>query len=128
MPYPSNPFINFMTRQLTALSRLCSLSHFDLKFASVTEIVAGHTKAAGGNLFDRRIFPISVFFAEKADFVLTAFTAIALASNPVHGNGQCTVCFVRNRAKGHGTGSKAFEDIFFRLYLMEWNGFSFAEF
>src|SRR5260221_9830081 len=128
MSYPADPFVNFVTRQLSAFARLRPLRHFYLKLTRITEIKTGYTKTAGSNLLDRRIFPISVFFTEETGFVLTAFTAIALASNPVHRDRQRTVRLVRNRTKRHGTGCKAFEDILFRLYFAEWNGFSFAEF
>ena len=92
--YPTNPFIHLMTRQLSALAGLRTLGHFDLKFTGITEIVAGHAEAAGSNLLNGGIFPISIFLAEKTNFVLTTFTAIALASDPVHGNRQRAVRLV----------------------------------
>src|SRR5260370_18461161 len=124
----SYPFIYFMTRKLAAFTGLCALCHFDLKLFRIREIIARNAKSPGGNLLDRGVFPITIFFFMKANFIFTTFATVALAANSVHGNGQCAVCLIGNRTERHCTGSEAFEYILCWFYFRQRNGFSTFEF
>ncbi|CAI8232280.1 MAG: Uncharacterised protein [Prochlorococcus marinus str. MIT 9313] len=52
--------INFLTRQLTSLTRLCPLSHLDLKLLTAPQIFRRHTKATRGDLLNRRASRIAI--------------------------------------------------------------------
>ena len=74
-----------MSRELTTLSRLCTLRNFDLNVISIHEIVTRHAKAAGRDLLDRTTSKVAVGVGGEPLFVLSPFAGVGLGSKPVHG-------------------------------------------
>src|SRR6266436_5781139 len=93
---PGNEFGDFMAWKLTSFAWLRALSHFDLDLFRGRQIGGGDAEAALCNLFDRAIWPISVFPSMKSFRIFPAFTRIRFAADLIHRDRQA---FVRLRAK-----------------------------
>jgi len=96
-----DPRIHFFPRQLAAFARLGALCDFDLDFVGIHEIMNRDAEAAGRNLFDRA----SPFVFEPFG-VFPAFTGIAFAADPVHGDGEAFMRFLADRSERHAAGFK----------------------
>ncbi len=72
-------------------------------------------------MFDCTVARVSVRVEEVTIRILAAFTGIALAANAVHGNRQRFVRFLADRAIGHRTRLKSFDNHFDRLDLFDGN-------
>src|ERR1017187_1057069 len=83
-----NPRIDFLPRQLAALTRLGALGHLDLELSGVDEIEAGDAEPAGRDLLDRAVLRVAVPQRHVAFGVFAAFAGIALAADAVHGDGE----------------------------------------
>src|SRR3546814_14066994 len=79
--------------------------------AGIGKIITGDTETACGYLLDGRTLPITVWFRFKTNLIFPTFSGVAFPADPVHGNSQGRVCFMRNRPKGHQPGGTAFQDI-----------------
>jgi hypothetical protein len=53
---------DFVAGQFTTLSRLSTLGHLDLELISISQVVAGDTKATRGNLLDCRSHCIAILY------------------------------------------------------------------
>ena len=73
---------DFVTRQLAALTWFRALRHLDLQLFGAHQIFWCDAKATRRHLFD-----LAGALGEVAIFGFTAFTAVAHAAQPVHGNG-----------------------------------------
>ena len=49
---PGDPGVNLVARQLPAFTGLGTLRHLDLEVIAVNQVLAGHTEASRGHLFD----------------------------------------------------------------------------
>ena len=123
--------------QLAAFTGLGTLRHLDLDLVGRDQVLGGHTKATGSDLLDLGAQAVTIAqfdvgldlfladdggqglalldrdaleFVAVALGVFAAFTGIALAANAVHGHGQRSVGFGRDRTQRHGTGGKALDD------------------
>src|SRR4051794_28256513 len=103
MSNPANPIVHFVARQLPSFAWFSTLRHFDLQFGSVGQVIAGYPEPGRSHLLNSRAFPVAIGLAFKAYFVFAAFTAVAFATNPVHGNSQRAVRFVRDGTERHGS-------------------------
>src|SRR5262245_32600001 len=99
-----NPWVNLPSWQLAAFSRLGTLGHLDLQFTGLDQVKARYAKPPGGDLLDGAILRIATRHWFVALRIFTAFAGIALAANPVHGNGQALVGFLADRAVRHRAG------------------------
>src|SRR5690606_3839914 len=97
--------------QLATFARLGPLSHLDLQFLGVDQVVAGDTKAAAGHLLDGAVAAVTVGVWLEADRVFATLARVAATADPVHGNGQRLVSFLADAAVRHGTGSKPLDDL-----------------
>ena len=117
-----NPGINFEGRQLSAFSRFGSLGHFNLQVGCIGQIGAGNPEPAGGHLLDGTAAPVAVIIGVISIRIFTAFTAVALAADAIHGNRQGFVGLFADGAIGHGTGFKSSHDGLGRFDLIQGNG------
>ena len=101
-----NPRVHLVTGQLTALTRLRTLSHFDLNVVRVGEVLGCHTKTARGDLLNRgttlRIVQTIRIFA--------SLSGIRFCANRIHRNRKCFVRFSRDRTIRHRSGREALHD------------------
>ena len=123
----SDPFIYFVAGELAPFTWFGALCHFDLEFIRIAEVVAGDAKTPGGHLLDGGALPVVIGLAGEADIVFASFAAVAFGADAVHGDGEGGVRFMGNRTKGHGTGSKAPQDVFYGFHLFYRDGGAAAE-
>src|SRR5262249_26620071 len=109
--------VDFVTRQLTAFSWLGALSHLDLQLLGADQILAGDAEAAAGHLLDRAAAPIAVGIGVEPRGVFATFTGVALAADPVHGDGKGLMRFARDRAVRHGPSRESLDDLLGRLHF-----------
>ncbi len=129
-------FGHFGTGQLAAFAGLGALRHLDLDLVGTGEVLRRNTETAGRNLLDARtqrvarlhgVVCFDAVFADNVGQLLAAvqyfetvriFAALAgvgLATDAVHGNGQCGMRFGRDRSQRHGAGGETFDDFLCRL-------------
>ena len=101
---------DFITRQLTAFARFCTLSDLNLDHVGVNQVGRGYAKAAGRHLLDARHFVGAV-----TGRIFTALAGVGVAADAVHGFRQRFVRFRAQRADGHRRGIEAFEQLGCRL-------------
>src|SRR5690606_18016007 len=128
MSHSSDPIIYFVTRKLSTLAGLSTLSHLNLKLIGVSKVVNSHSKTPRSHLLDGRPFPIAIFLSSKTNFVFPSLAAIAFCTDTVHGNRQSSVRFMGNRAKRHRSSGKTLEYTFHGLYFVNRNGNTLLEF
>src|SRR5260370_27414367 len=80
----SDPRVNFLARQLTALARFGALRHFNLQFFGLHQVLAGHAKADGSYFLVGTILGISIRKIDVPLGIFTAFAVIALPPDPSH--------------------------------------------
>ena len=118
-----NPGIDLGTRQLSTFTRLGTLRHLDLQLTGVDQIVAGDTKATRSHLLDGTVLAVAQVVAPGiAVGVFATFAGVASATDAVHGDCQCLVRFLADRAIAHGTGLEAFDNFSSRLHLFNRDG------
>ena len=103
MPHLRDPRINLGPRQLAALARFGALRHLDLQLLGVDQVIAGDAKAGRGDLLDRTVLRVAVIVEAIAGRILASFAGVAFAADAVHGDGQCFVRFLADRAIRHRT-------------------------
>ena len=86
-----DPRVDLHAGQVAALAGLGALCHLDLDFLCTVQIFFGHTESPGGHLFDG-----AVFLCVQTRRVLAAFSGIGFAAQPVHGDSQGLMCFLRD--------------------------------
>ena len=118
-----DPRVDFSAGQLTALTGLGTLRHFNLKFLCIYQIVARDPESTGGDLLNRAVFGVAVGFEKIPRRILSPFTGIALSANPVHRNCQCLVCLLTDGTVGHRPTLETFANFFNRFYLVDRNRF-----
>src|SRR5437868_5742268 len=95
MTHLGDPRLDFLTRQLAAFAGLCALGHFDLQFPGIYEVGARDAEPAGSDLLDSAVLGIAALVGpDVALGIFAAFAGIALAADPVHGDGQGFVGFL----------------------------------
>ncbi len=131
---------HLVARQLTTFTGLGTLRHLDLDLVGIDQVLGGHAKAAGRDLFDGGTQGIAFlegvvsFDARCADDlrqllaglerletlgILTAFASIRFATDAIHRERQRCVRFGRDRPERHGARSKALDDFLGRLDFIE---------
>ena len=123
----SDGLVDLVTRQLTAFTRLSSLSNLDLQFVCVRQIPGGHSESSGRNLLDRGSPRITILHWFETIVSLATFPGIALTANAVHRNRQGLVCIRGDRAVAHRTGTEPLHDFSSRLHFSQRNCIAFAE-
>src|SRR5262245_38768756 len=88
-----NRFIDLVARQLAAFAGLRALSHLDLQFVGVGEVVDRDAEAARCHLLDRRALAVTVRQRLEAFWVFAALARIAPATHAIHGDRQSLVRF-----------------------------------
>src|SRR5215475_3980741 len=117
----SDPWIDFSAWQFTALSRFRALSHFDLQFPRLRQVITRHSESPRSNLLDSAIARIAIGIWNVACGIFAPLPGIALPTNAVHCDGQGLVRLLAYRAVGHGAGLEAFYDRLHRLHFINWN-------
>ena len=128
MPNFSNDFIYFETRQLAALSWLCSLCNFDLQFIGIHQIVNINSEPGRGHLFYAAIQGIAIGQRIKTGFVLTAFTGITFGIQAIHGQSNGFMGFFADGTERHRRGDKTFQNGFNRLNFVKRDAFHLFNF
>ena len=105
-----DPWIDLAARQLAALPRLGALRHFDLQLLRLRQVITGDTKSSGCDLLDSAVARVAVGIKNVTRRILAALARVALAADPVHGDGECLVCFLADRAVGHSAGLKPLDN------------------
>ena len=111
-----------MAGQLAAFTGLGTLRHFYLNVVGIHQIFTRYTKAARRHLFDRRTLRVAVGQQHVAFGIFATFAGVALATDAVHGDGECFVGFGTDRAIAHRAGGKPFHDVAHRLHFVDWHG------
>jgi len=114
-----------MSGKLAPFSWFGPLSHFDLDFIGIYQVMGSHSETTTGYLFDCTTSGIAIFQWFKSFRILTTFARITSSPNSIHGNGQGFMCLSADGAIGHGTGHKTLHDILHRLHLLKGDGISF---
>ena len=122
MPRFGDPGIHLFAWQLPAFAGLGALRHFDLQLPGVRQIAAGYAEAAAGYLLDGAGKIVAICVGLVAVLVLAAFAAVALAAQPVHGDGQALMRFLAKGTIAHGTGLEALDDRILAFHLVQRNG------
>ena len=89
-----DPWIDLLAGQMSALTGFCALGKLDLDLLGTDLVSAGHTETSAGHLLDGRASVMLGTGALQSFIALTAFTAVGLAVEMIHGNGQCLVGFL----------------------------------
>ena len=110
--YSCHKFVHLVSRQLTAFTRLCTLSHLDLQILCMAQVVNRHAKAARSNLTDSGATDIAVCGRSIAIRIFTTFTAVAHGTDAVHGNSNRFVGFRAQGAKAHSACHKVVDNGF----------------
>ena len=106
---------------MTAFTRFCTLCHFDLNFLCRSQILGSNAKPSGSNLLDCGTFIICTAGGLNPFQIFTAFAAVGLAADSVHGNCHTFMCFFGNRTIGHRTGLEATHDALYAFYFFNRN-------
>ena len=77
-----------VTGQLSSLTRLSTLSHLDLTFVGISEIIRSNTKSAGSNLLDRGAHGIAIGKDVRTLGIFTTFSCVGFTAEPVRGDCQ----------------------------------------
>src|SRR5579859_6245987 len=119
MPGAGDPRIDLVAGQLPAFTWLGALRHLDLQVVGVDKILRRDPEACRGDLLDRRSAQVSIGIPQIAVGILTAFTRVGLAAQPIHGDRDVFVRFLRDRAIRHRPGGEALYDLAHRLHLVD---------
>ncbi len=115
-----DPGIDLAPRQLPALARLGALGHLDLQLPGHDQVLAGHSEPAGGHLLDPAVLGVAALIGPViSGRILAALAGVALAAYAVHGDGQCLVGLLANRAVGHRPRLEAPHDRLDRLHFLD---------
>ena len=79
-----DPRIDFSTRQMSALSWFCTLSHLDLDLLCTYQISGSNTKTSTCHLLDRRAFIQSIRSDSQTFNTLTALTGLKTGHNGLY--------------------------------------------
>ena len=75
-----HPRVHLGAGQLAALTGLGTLSHLDLEFLGIDQILAGHTKASRSHLLDGGILGVAVGQGNKTFRIFAALAGVGLAA------------------------------------------------
>ncbi|CAF3597842.1 unnamed protein product [Fusarium graminearum] len=114
----SNGLGHLVTRKLTTLTGLGTLSHLNLKLIRVGKVGRSDTESTRSDLLDGRTHGITVGHTLRSLRVLTTLTSVRLSTQSVHGNSQGRVRLHRDGTVRHGTGTEPANDISPRLNLI----------
>ena len=89
-----NPWVDLVTRKLTAFARLCALRHFDLYIIGINEVFTCDSETARSNLFDCRSLGIPIRQCDVARWIFSTLSRIGFRSQSVHRNRQSFVSFL----------------------------------
>ena len=118
-PHPPYVLIDFVAGELTSLSRLRTLRHFDLQVGSVHQIVGGNAKPPGSHLLHSAAPRVAVGIGSKATVVFSALTGIALGVYTVHSYGQGLVGLPADSTQRNSPRGKALHYPAGRLHLIQ---------
>jgi len=99
MPHLGDRLVDFMSRQLTAFTRLGALRHFDLKLAGVGQIIDRDTEPGRCDLFDRTFLGIAVRKGFIPRLILATFPGITRGSQAIHSDRDGLVSFFADGAE-----------------------------
>mmetsp|Transcript_19087 Transcript_19087/g.39312 ORF Transcript_19087/g.39312 Transcript_19087/m.39312 type:complete len:292 (-) Transcript_19087:2621-3496(-) len=128
------------TGELASLPGLGALGHLDLELLRGDEVLGGDAEAARGDLVDEAVGRVPVLEAVQvreggglavladvvdglaSDDVLPALAAVALAADPVHGDGEGLVRLPGEGSEGHGAAAEPLHDALDGLHLVDADG------
>ena len=111
-----------MAGELSALSGLGTLCHLDLDLLGTRQIGGMDTEAAGGDLLDGAVGPVSILLTFEAARILAPLAAVRLAADAVHGDRQGLVGLGAQRSERHAGRGETTADLLDRLDLLDRNG------
>jgi hypothetical protein len=88
MPDAGDPFVDLVSRQLAAFTRLGALCHLDLDIIGADQVFGGNAKTPRCNLLDPRTHRIAVLQDAETFGFFAAFTGIGASAKPVHRDRQ----------------------------------------
>ena len=131
---------HLVTGKLTTLTRLSTLSHLDLKFIRVGEVVGSDAESTGSDLLYSRSSRVpyrlelhrmgeglAVEFGPGTGdgnatlSVFTAFTSVGFSTETVHSESQSSVSLHGDGTVGHGTSDTSSDDLIPRFNLLNRN-------
>ena len=104
---------------MAALAGFGALRHLDLDLFGADKVAAGHAEPPAGHLLDGAAAVVGRAGACQALVAFAAFAAVGLAVQPVHGDGQRLVRFLRDGAVGHGPGLEMLHERLDALHLFQ---------
>ena len=116
--------VNLKARQLSALTRFCSLCHLNLYLLGIHQVLGGYTETSTGNLLGLRAQAYTVNLRVVAGVVLTTLTGVTAGAQLVHGQCQCLVGLDAQGTETHGTCNKMLNNAFYALNLVDWGWLS----
>ena len=124
-----NNLVHLITRQLTTLTRLCTLCNLNLNFFGIHQIFSGHTKTTWSNLLGLATERDTVIGFAKAFIVFATFTRITTCTQFIHSKRQSLVCLFADCTKRHGTCYKMLHNVVnrFNLIYRYWVTLKFKE-
>jgi len=114
-----DPRIDFGAGKLAAFAGLGALSHLDLEFAGIDEVLARDAEAAGGDLLDGGVEGIAVGLRLITGGIFAALAGIAFAIDAIHRDGERLVRLLANGAIGHRAGLEPLHDTLGWLHLID---------
>ena len=108
--------------ELSSLAGLGALGHLDLDLLGARQIGGMDAETAGSDLLDGAVGPVAVLIALEAARILAAFTAVRLAADAVHGDGEGLVGLGAERTQRHAGRGEAAADLLDRLDLVDRHG------
>src|SRR5262245_35739807 len=91
--------VYLVTWQLATFSGLRSLRHLDLQIVGVHQVLGRNTETGRGYLLDGAASPVTILVALISAWILTTFSSVALATDPIHGDGQILVRLLADGAE-----------------------------
>ena len=116
--------VNLKARQLSALTRFCSLCHLNLYLLGIHQVLGGYTETSTGNLLGLRAQAYTVNLRVVAGVVLTTLTGVTAGAQLVHGQCQCLVGLDAQGTETHGTCNKMLNNALNALNLVDWGWLS----
>ena len=113
---PSNEVVYLTTGQLSALTRLSALCHFDLQHFGIYQIVRRNTEPARSDLLNLR-YPIRTIACR----VFATFATVGACTDRVHSHCQSFVSLGGKCTERHACRVESFQDRVNGLDIFEWN-------
>ena len=114
-----DPWIDLVSRKLSALARLSSLGDLYLKLLGVDQVMTRYAESPGCNLFYFADLVVAICQLFITLGILAALACIAPAADTIHGYRKRFVGLGADRAIGHRTRFESFDDLLHRFHLFD---------